>query len=209
MLHSVRQLIRELKLYALRIEVVISMFFIVLTKAVWKRVILQRKRAIGSFLSKKKFDVTIDVGCGDGKKYANIVKKHSNYFIGIDIDFASLQIAKKEGHHDDLIRGDISRIYNFIREDKIDCALIIHVIEHLEKKDALKILEFMRKIPMVILMTPIRLFDTTFFVKLSGNPFQKHRSHIGPLELKKLGFKVYLLPVWIVNDLLAVKKADL
>ena len=72
---------------------------------------------------------------------------------------------------------------------QVDCVVALHVVEHFEKNDSLKLINQMHNwaIKMIIIETP------NGFVKQKGtieNPYQEHLCGYTVNELRQLGFKV-------------------
>lgn len=151
-------------------------------------------------------DAVIDVGCGifmttDGLKCKSL--------IGIDAWSPYLNLKKDEFQ---TINFDISKINNFkiFLDNSYDIITCIDVIEHLEKENALLVInEFKR-----IARKKVIIFTPDGFVEQNDGPpgswgennpiFQKHRSGWSKLEFEDLDFKVTIYPDAEHNQIYAV-----
>ena len=78
---------------------------------------------------------------------------------------------------------------NLIGKQQVDCVVALHVVEHLEKSDSLRLINQMHNWAnkMIIIETP------NGFLKQKGtfeNPYQEHLCGYSVNELRQLGFKV-------------------
>ena len=93
------------------------------------------------YLNKLSLDRTsplLDVGCGDGK-YLHILKKTGYYNLcGVDISEEQIKIAKKSG----LSNVQCANALDFLKnkKEKYDVILLIDVLEHLELKDSIELI---------------------------------------------------------------------
>jgi ubiquinone/menaquinone biosynthesis C-methylase UbiE len=133
----------------------------------------------------------IDVGCGTGrviKRLKFIDKKQmlsKVYFLGLDIWLPSLLKSKRI--YDDVILCTAQNLP--LRKVSSTCILAIDFIEHLNKNDAIQVLnEFETISDSIILLIPVGL---NIKEELEDeNPFQRHLSEWYPNEFKKRGYIV-------------------
>jgi len=136
----------------------------------------------------KKMDSVLDIGCGSQSPLAK-VKKHF-YIEGLDRYRQSIEKSRQTKIHDKYKVGDARKIEKFYNPKSFDAVIALDLIEHLKKKEALKLIKKMEKIAKkkVILFTP------NGFTKqdaLENNPYQVHQSGWLVEEFKKMGYRVY------------------
>ena len=129
----------------------------------------------------------LDVGCGFDSPLGKFVK--SFYSLGIDIYKPAVLKSKKKKIHDDYITGDIREIHKYFKNKSFDAVVSLDVIEHFEKREALKIINQMENIAKkkVILLTPNGYFHQEV---LGGNIHQIHKSGWEASEFQKMGYTV-------------------
>ena len=131
----------------------------------------------------------IDLGCGAGYTFGLLKaidfegKLNRGYSIGIDIFLPYLEKAKEV--YDTVILGDV----RYLPIRKAELALLIGVLEHLEKDDGIKLLNYLTKVcSNIIISTPFGWHP--LHPELDRDPYQKHRSAWFPTDLTHLGFNV-------------------
>ncbi len=130
----------------------------------------------------------LDLGCGQGKPMAMIKLWHKiDTAVGVELYKPYIKLARKQKLHDKYIIGDVREV-NF-KPKSYDLVLASHVLEHLPKKDAWKLLSKMEKIAkmQIIVATPIGAIYQPAF---DDNKLQQHKSHFLPEEFEKRGYKV-------------------
>jgi SAM-dependent methyltransferase len=86
----------------------------------------------------KDTDRVLDIGCGTGR-WSVIAARKAKYVLGIDYDPINLGIARNHDTNAEFILGDITS--GLFLESNFDVALLIHILEHLDRPDEmLKIL---------------------------------------------------------------------
>lgn len=130
----------------------------------------------------------LDVGCGAISPIGNF--KKSFYSEGIDIHEPSIQISKKNKIHDAYTIGDILSLEKYYKPKTFDAVVAMDLIEHLKKKDGIKLLAIMERIAKkrVIILTPHGFVNQGH---LQNNSYQKHRSGWTVKDFKSRSYKVY------------------
>jgi len=98
-----------------------------------------------------------------------------------------------------LLKKDVKKAYNHLiacdarstpfKGYSVDVALMLEVIEHMTKQDAIKTIESIGRIASkyIVISSPVGYFSQS---DLYGNPWEKHQSGFMPDELRALGFRV-------------------
>lgn len=130
----------------------------------------------------------LDVGCGHSSLIGMIRKKFSSE--GIDIYRKNIIESRKKKLHDKYTVGDIKKLLKIYRNNNFDACVAIDVIEHFNKKDAIKLIKDMEAIARkkVVILTPNGFYEQHDY---DGNPHQVHKSGWKKKDLEKLGYKVY------------------
>ena len=129
----------------------------------------------------------LDLGCGPSSPIASITwLKHT---VGVDGYEEYIKVAKRNGTHDEFILGDIKNLE--FEEKSFDAVLLIEVLEHLEKPDAVKLLEKAEKWARkkLIITTPNGFVNQSV---LDNNVLQTHLSGWSVEDLTNLGFSKVL-----------------
>ena len=152
-----------------------------------------------SVLPECKGGFVIDLGCGAGYTFGMLKaldykgKFKESYVVGVDIFKPYLKRAKLVYH--DVLLCDI----RFLPIRKAELALIIGVLEHLNKEEGVLLLKELKSRCRHVVLT------TTFgchphHPELDNNPYQKHRSAWFHVDLESLGFSVITFSFYkIVN----------
>jgi len=77
------------------------------------------------------------LGAGFGY-YAETLREHADYLVGLDAFVPALQMAKRRKVFDDLIRADILHLP--LRSESVNCMTLFDVIEHLSMNDGRRLL---------------------------------------------------------------------
>lgn len=133
----------------------------------------------------------LDVGCGDGSLMIKVNQDKKYKVIGVDLYKPSLKKAEASGIYHKVILQDLKKI-NFPNKS-FDVVLASQVIEHLNKKDSLKLIQKMEKMAKhkIILSTPKGFVNFDPFEVMDDNKFQEHKSGWEIQELIRMGYKVY------------------
>jgi hypothetical protein len=149
--------------------------YFVMAKSMWKSA---KAEAVKRALAGKWFWKAVDLGCGWGE-YADVLRQHCAYLIGVDHNPLRLKIASESGLYDELHLADI-RFYELPPD--VDAVFILDVIEHLEKSEGLSLLQKLKGVPYIMVTTPSKYFPIS--------PSNGHRSLWTREELENLGFKI-------------------
>ncbi len=130
----------------------------------------------------------LDIGCGQGfpmqmiKMRMNVVKS-----VGVDLFKSYVEIGKKLNIHDQYIISDVRKLK--IKNRSFDVVLALQILEHLDKKDAWKLLDKIEKIAIkqVIIAAPI---GKMYHPMEDNNRLQLHLSDFYPEEFEKRGYKI-------------------
>lgn len=136
----------------------------------------------------KNCGTVIDLGCGNKSPLGKIKKNFRSE--GIDIYRKSIEESKRKGLHDSYKIADIKNINKIYKKSSFDAVIALDIIEHFEKKEAIKLIRKMEKISRkkVILLTPNGYLRQD---PIENNQYQIHKSGWSKEELEKLGYKVY------------------
>jgi 2-polyprenyl-3-methyl-5-hydroxy-6-metoxy-1,4-benzoquinol methylase len=130
----------------------------------------------------------LDVGSGPGLPMELLKVWHRfKLTVGVDVFKPYLNETKKKKIHDKYVLQDIRKLD--FPDKSYDVVIALQVIEHLEKKEAWKLIAKMEKIAkrQVILATPIGYM---YHHHTDNNPHQEHKSEFLPEELEKKGYKI-------------------
>lgn len=133
----------------------------------------------------------LDIGCGDGALMVKVNYDKKYEVTGVDLYRPSLRKAKGTGVYKKTVLSDLKKLK--FKQKSFDVVLASQVIEHISKKDGLKIISSMEKIARdkVIISTPNGFVPFEPFESKDDNPLQNHRSGWEIKEMQKLGYKVY------------------
>lgn len=138
-----------------------------------------------------KVDSWVDVACGNGK-FTSEIGVVPEMGIGVDVS-ADVPILPQN------FIFEREKIFDWLLKDKdrkFSVASSFEFIEHLEKSESLAIIENLKKIAgLVVLSTPSGFLEQNAETDhlLDGNPWLWHRCGFSPEELEKLGFTVFVL----------------
>lgn len=138
----------------------------------------------------------LDMGCSIGYRI-DLIKNKSIVLTGIDVWEPSYGRAKKTSLFDNLILGNIVD-YSF--KEKYDVVLLLFTLEHLTRKDGMKVLDKIEEIAYkkIFISIPNGFMKQEAFEDVSGriNPYQEHKSGNWEKELLKRGYTLRGLDGW-------------
>lgn len=145
------------------------------------------KRIINPLLKdpQRTFEV-LDLACGDGTA-TQLLGLPSNFKItGVDLHDPYIQLAKKSGIYNQVIKHDVR---TFLKTKKYDVIIASHVIEHLEKNEAMDLIKKIsaHATKLALIATPIGELPQEEY---DNNSLQIHRSQFSVQDFYSLGFKV-------------------
>lgn len=146
---------------------------------------------VDNFLAKelKDADRILDLGCGPSSPLARIKDrlKPNVYTLGVDDFDPYLETNKKNKIHSEYLKSNILKID--LPAKSFDCAILLDVIEHFDKKDFLDFLPKLEKITKkIIIMTPNGYINQDEY---DQNSYQIHRSGWTAKEMSDLGFRCH------------------
>lgn len=135
----------------------------------------------------KKGRSILDVGCGQGDIMRIINKNRKFFVVGVDGFLSYLKVCKGRKVYNELLLSDVRFLP--LRERSFDIVFCSQVIEHLSKKEGLRLIENLEEIArrQVIIATPVGFASPPHF---DENPLQEHKSFWQPDEFKKRGYRV-------------------
>ena len=132
----------------------------------------------------------IDIGCGKGTMGALLRNyRPVEYSVGVDAFPPYLVHNANRGYYDDLMLIDLERCESLpFRDKEFDLVLCIEVVEHLERNNALRIIDELGRIGRrAIVSTPSVEVPRP---ALDGNPWQRHRCVITRKDFRDHGYEV-------------------
>ena len=138
-------------------------------------------------------DSLLDVGCGSSSPIKKFSKKF--YCVGADAFLPSINKSKKQKIHNKYHRVNILELEKKFNPKSFDCVIALDLIEHLPKKDGLKLIKMMERIARkkVIIFTPNGFLPQEEY---DNNPWQVHKSGWDVSEMKKRGYKIVGINGW-------------
>lgn len=130
----------------------------------------------------------LDIGCGEGLPMRLIKKRMKvQKSTGIDLFEPYIKKAKNVQTHDSYELQDIRKL-NY-KNQSFDIVIASHVLEHLTKEEALKVLDKLEKIAkkQIIIAAPI---GEMYHPEVDGNKLQLHLSEFEPWEFEKLNYQI-------------------
>ena len=143
------------------------------------------------FLEKKirNCDTILDLGCGY-QSPIGLIKNKKFTSVGVDIFEKYIDISRKKKIHDNYITCNFMDIDNFVAPKSFDCVILLEVIEHLDKIDAIKLLKKIENIAIkrIIISSPNGFLSQEMY---HNNIYQIHKSGWNQKFFKRLNFKVF------------------
>jgi len=164
---------------------------------------------ISSFTPDLKKKVIVDCGCGKGiMGYLIRATRDLNEssLMGIDINAANLSFCQEHRVYDKLLKHSLPTLP--LKDKSVDFLMCTEVIEHLTKKEGLKLLSEIDRVckGRVIVTTP-----NIFFKNPPGEKGDVHRSTWSASDFSKYGYRVYGLglrmPILVSDPFLKIKQA--
>ena len=134
----------------------------------------------------------LDVGCGSDSPIKHV---HRRFFaIGVDAYKPSIEKSKQKKIHSKYHILDIRDIGKKFPRESFDCVIALDVIEHLSKKEGLKLLDTMERISKkkTIVFTPNGFLPQP----PAENPWQEHKSGWNVDEMRKKGYHIIGVNGW-------------
>lgn len=129
----------------------------------------------------------LDLGCGVSSPIQYCTNKM--YKVGIDAYLPSINKSKISKIHDKYYCMNVSDLKNKFKSKSFDCVLAFDLIEHLDKRKGIELMQTMEKIAAkkAIIFTPNGFMPQD---ALYGNDFQIHKSGWTWKEMRARGYKV-------------------
>ena len=133
-------------------------------------------------------ETLLDIGCGQHSPIHKFSKK-LKYTVGVDIFEPAIEESKKLKIHSEYRVMDCRKIKEEFQEKSFDCVCALDLIEHLPKKDGLKLINSMERIAKrkVIISCPNGFLPQGVYW---DNPFQVHISGWEVDEMQNIGYRV-------------------
>lgn len=161
---------------------------------------LQENKAIiygflDKFLSKNKDTIIIELGSGKGDNLEWLYQNRpESKILGVEIYDPYIETSKSRGfsiHKEDIITFVWGRCFH--KHEKVDTYLLLDVLEHLTKQDAINLIADMKSSGrQILIFSPLGNCPQDEY---DGNKFQKHLSSWEEKELQDLGFNT-----WVYHD---------
>ena len=128
----------------------------------------------------------LDVGCGPQSPLRHLGISH---LTGIEAYLPSLEKARQNGTHHELIQGDVRSLEDYFRPSHFEACVAMDVIEHLAKEDGMKLIRSMEccASKKVVFLTPQGFLPQRHAEK---DDLQEHLSGWEVEEMRGLGYQV-------------------
>ena len=128
----------------------------------------------------------LDVGCGPTSRLRHFGFRH---LAGIEGYLPSLEAARKNGTHHELVQGDVRSLENYFQAGQFDACVALDVIEHLTKEDGMKLMRSMERCASkrVVFLTPKGFLPQRH---TANDDLQEHLSGWEVEEMRSLGYEV-------------------
>lgn len=130
-------------------------------------------------------ETVLDVGCGARSPLRDVPGTFRS--VGVDAHEPAIEESRRAGIHDAYLLQPVTDLD--VPRDSYDAVVLLDLIEHLEREDALELLDRAARAARrrVIVSTPNGFVPQD---DVGGNPFQVHRSGWTPADLEALEFRV-------------------
>jgi SAM-dependent methyltransferase len=127
----------------------------------------------------------LDIGCGSNSPLSEVFGEF--WAVGVDVQASSLEASRRSGIHDAYVEQDVRELD--FDPCSFDAVLMLDVLEHLERLDALGLLRRAEAIARkkVLIFTPNGFLPQDPY---EGNPYQRHLSGWTAAELRDRGYRV-------------------
>lgn len=151
-------------------------------------------------------DLVLDIGCSSNSPLLYLFYKPI-ITIGVEGNYKEYIKTLSINYYDEVYFGLIKDVIQDIKP-YIDVTLLSDVIEHLDKDEALNILEKCKVISdKIIIYTPLGFYEQGIS---DNNPLQEHKSGWVAEDFINIGFKVKILTMYGTKRVYAVwKKIDI
>lgn len=161
-------------------------------KCFWKYYFFSSEAIISRKLKKiEQINIIGDLGCGNGVLMERLKTKNLNLqkILGMDIYFPALKELKNKNTYRWLVCGDLRHLP--IKENVLDIVIASHVVEHVEKEDA--VLNQLEKVCRRLLIVALPRGVTKFSPDEDKveNIHQRHKSGYEINDFEKRGYSVY------------------
>lgn len=131
-------------------------------------------------------DTVLDVGCGPNSTLSWFGFRR---LTGIEAYAPSIETAKANATHNDLVQGDIRELERFFKPGQFDACVAVDVIEHLPKEEGLRLVRAMEHIARTknVLTTPSGFLPQGH---TENNDLQEHVSGWEAEEMRDMGYRV-------------------
>lgn len=128
----------------------------------------------------------LDIGCGGASPVRHLEFEHS---VGVEGHAPTLEAAQKLHTHNEFRFAGATELDKHFAANQFDCCIALDLIEHLTKKDGIKLIREMERIA----SKKILLFTPNGFLPQQSHKgdLQEHLSGWTADEMKSLGFKVF------------------
>jgi 2-polyprenyl-3-methyl-5-hydroxy-6-metoxy-1,4-benzoquinol methylase len=139
-------------------------------------------------------ETLLDIGCGPSSPIKNLSSKFKQT-VGVDCYEPCILQSRSLRIHDEYKIMNALEVGEYFKAKSFDCVLASNLIEHLSKKDGLKVILMMERIAKkkVIISTP------NGFIAQDGydvNPYEVHLSGWEVDEMEKMDFRVIGMNGW-------------
>lgn len=144
-------------------------------------------------VSLKGCKTVLDIGCGDSSPIQTFSK--NIYSVGVDAFLPNIEKSKELRIHNKYFKLNVLDINKKFKPNSFECVLASDLIEHLTKKEGIKLIEMMEKIAKnkVIIFTPNGFLPQG---EHDENPWQVHKSGWTAKEMERRKYRVIGINGW-------------